>query len=173
MEMALLADGVEPAKLYPLDIERGFKSLDRIKPHVTNWIAQTPQTITLIQNNEVDFTYAYSGRVLAARRSGVSIDFSFDQTINPMEYLAVPKGSRNKDAAMRFLDFTLRPDRQAHFAETLAYVPAKSAALNLVSAESKKYLPDLTNPNNAILNDEWWADRLVELEKRFMEWQLV
>lgn len=172
LEMALLADGVEPSKLYPLDVERGFAALDRIKPHVTNWIAQTPQTITLIQSNEVDFTYAYSGRVLAAQRAGVSIAFSYDQTINPTEYFAVPKGTQQKDAAMRFIDFTLRPDRQAEFAEIMAYTPTKIAALDLLDAETKKKLPDLSNPNSVIFNDDWWADHLIELEKRFKEWML-
>jgi putative spermidine/putrescine transport system substrate-binding protein len=42
LEFALMADGVDPKKLYPLDAERGFKSLDRIKPHVTNWVAAMP-----------------------------------------------------------------------------------------------------------------------------------
>jgi putative spermidine/putrescine transport system substrate-binding protein len=173
LEMALLADGVEPAKLYPLDVERGFKSLDRIKKHVSNWIAQTPQTISLIQSNEVDFTYTYSGRVLTAQRSGVSVDFSFDQTINSMQYLAVPKGSRQKDAAMRLLDYSLRDERQAQFAEVLSYIPSKAAAIDLMTPDAKKRLPDLKSPKNAIVDDEWWADHFAELEKRFKEWQLT
>ena len=34
LEFALIADGVPPDKLYPLDIERGFKSLSRVRPAV-------------------------------------------------------------------------------------------------------------------------------------------
>lgn len=173
LEIALLGDGVDPTKLYPLDVERGFKALDRIKPHVSNWIAQTPQTISLIQNNEVDFTYTYSGRVLTAQRSGISVDFSFDQTLNSMQYLAVPKGSKQKDAAMRLLAYSLKPDRQAEFCDILAYIPSTNAAFGLLKPETRKLLPDLKSPRNAIVNDEWWADRFAELEKRFKEWQLT
>ncbi|HWN91105.1 MAG TPA: extracellular solute-binding protein, partial [Verrucomicrobiae bacterium] len=36
-EEALLADGVPLDKLYPMDIDRAFKSLDKIRPHVTTW----------------------------------------------------------------------------------------------------------------------------------------
>src|SRR2546428_4065457 len=34
LEFSLLADGVPKDKLYPLDIERGFKSLDRVRPAI-------------------------------------------------------------------------------------------------------------------------------------------
>src|SRR5215208_2142656 len=34
LAFALLADGVPPDKLYPMDIDRAFKKLDQIKPHI-------------------------------------------------------------------------------------------------------------------------------------------
>ncbi|MCK1397040.1 extracellular solute-binding protein [Bradyrhizobium sp. 4] len=41
LELALLADGVTPSKLYPLDVDRAFKALDRIKPYVKVWFDAT------------------------------------------------------------------------------------------------------------------------------------
>ena len=32
LEAALMADGVAPDKLYPLDVDRAFKKLEEIKP---------------------------------------------------------------------------------------------------------------------------------------------
>src|SRR4029079_14217589 len=86
LEMALVADGVPPNKLYPLDIERGFKALqrvqparkkmnhvfkalDRVKPLVKKWIETTPETITLLTANEIDFSYTYLSRVLPAQKA--------------------------------------------------------------------------------------------------------
>jgi putative spermidine/putrescine transport system substrate-binding protein len=37
---ALLADGVARDQLYPLDIDRAFKKLDQIKPHIRVWCAR-------------------------------------------------------------------------------------------------------------------------------------
>ena len=34
---ALVADGVPKDKLYPLDLDRAFKKLDEIKPHIKVW----------------------------------------------------------------------------------------------------------------------------------------
>jgi putative spermidine/putrescine transport system substrate-binding protein len=173
LEMALVADGVAPDKLYPLDIERGFKAMDRIKPHVKKWIETTPETVTLLTNNEIDFSFTYLSRVIPAQKAGSSIEMSRQQTINSLEYLAVPKHSKNREAAMRYVAFCLRPDRQAAFANTLYFAPNSKKAQALVQPESRQYMPDATNPNNVIMNDAWWADNYDTLQKRFTEWMLT
>jgi putative spermidine/putrescine transport system substrate-binding protein len=173
LDIALLGDGVAPDKLYPLDVERGFKALDRIKPYVKTWIAETPQTIALVQNGEIDFSYTYSGRVWAAQKEGVSINFSFAQTLNGLNYMCVLKGTPRKAAAMKFMAMLVRPDRQAAFADILGYTPTVRKAMPLVSAETKKWLPDMTNPRNAVMNDKWWQANYTTLQKRFSEWLLV
>ncbi len=53
-EQALMADGVPPSKIYPIDVDRAFKSLDRIKPHVKVWWTQGAQPIQLLTDGEVD-----------------------------------------------------------------------------------------------------------------------
>lgn len=173
LEMALVADGVAPDKLYPLDVERGFKSLDRIKPHVKKWIETTPETITLLTSNEIDFSFTYLSRVVPAQKAGSSVAMSMAQTINSLEYLAVPKHSKNREAAMRYVAFCLRPDRQAAFANSLFFAPNSRKANPMVTADARQYLPDVLNPNNVILNDAWWADNFDALQKRFTEWMLM
>ena len=37
LEAALIADGVPSDKLYPLDVDRAFKKLEEIKPHINVW----------------------------------------------------------------------------------------------------------------------------------------
>lgn len=173
LDVALLADGVPPEKLYPLDVERGFKVLEKIKPHVKKWIAETPQTISLLQNNEIDFSFTYNGRVRAAQADGVSIEFSFAQTINALNYITVLKGSPRREAAMKLLAYTLRPDRAAAFADLLGYTPTVRKAMPLTSAETKKWLPDMQNPRNCVMDDKWWQKNFTVLQKRFSEWLLT
>jgi putative spermidine/putrescine transport system substrate-binding protein len=173
LEMALLADGVDPARLYPLDLDRAFKALGRIKKHVAKWFDQTTQGITLIQTNEADYTYTYANRVKVAKQSGISIDFSLDQTINAMDYFVVLRGSPRKQAAMRYLEFVTRPDRQAAMSERLSFGPVTKGALEKVSAESRRWLPNVANPKSIVIDDEYWRDRYVETDKRFKEWILT
>jgi putative spermidine/putrescine transport system substrate-binding protein len=173
LEAALLADGVEAAKLYPLDVNRGFKALDRIKPEVRKWFEQTTQGITLIQAGECDYTYTYANRVKAAKLSGISMDFSFDQTINANDYYVVPRGSPRKEAAMRYIDFVISLDRQIAIAEKISFSPVTKGALEQASPQAQIWLPKLTNANSILIDDEYWRTNFTALDKRFKEWILT
>lgn len=173
LEMALLADGVAPDKLYPLDIERGFKALDRIRPAVRKWIETTPETVSLIASNEVDFTYTYLSRVLPAQRAGTSIAMSMKQTLNSLEYLAVPKFGKNTKAAMQYVAFCLRPDRQAAFCEMVEFSPNVASAMDKVSADARARMPNMKDPNSIVINDAWWGENYDKLQRRFTEWMLM
>ena len=173
LEMALMADGVPAKKLYPLDVNRAFKSLDRIKPHVAKWIPETPQTVSLIQSSEIDFVYTYSGRVEAAKRQSVSIEYVYDNNIVTPSFLGVVKGSRNAAASMKLVSYFLRPDLQAAFCNIMGYTPIKRAAMPLLTAAVKAQQPDLDAPGTAVTDVEWWADNFAEANKRFKEWLLT
>ncbi len=169
LEIALMGDGVPPKKLYPLDVERAFRALERIKPHVTKWTVQTPQTITLIQTNEIDFVYSYSGRVEAAKKQGLSVEFVYESTLVTPSYIAVPKGTKNHVAAMKLVNYFLRPDLQAAYCNLTGYGPIKRAAMPLLTPEAKAQQADLDSPNTAVTNVEWWVDNYTEISKRFKE----
>ena len=47
---ALLADGVPKDKLYPLDVDRAFKKLDELKPHVKVWWKRGSQSVQLMRD---------------------------------------------------------------------------------------------------------------------------
>ena len=173
LEYALMADGVDPKKLYPLDVERGFKALDRIKPHVTNWIGAMPQTISLLQNNEIDFVTSGAGRIFLAQKQGLPLDFAYESALIDVGRIAMLKGTKKRDIAMKHMAFVMRPDRQAHFAELTSYAPAKLKGIAMMSPEIKKLNPDPSWPKTAMNDEEWWTPRLDELTKRFKEWQLT
>ncbi|WP_176559960.1 extracellular solute-binding protein [Teichococcus rhizosphaerae] len=70
LAFALLADGVAPDKLYPLDLNRAFRVMERIKPSVAVWWAAGAQPPQLLKDNEVQYAASYSGRV--AGQAGIS-----------------------------------------------------------------------------------------------------
>ncbi len=171
LEMALLADGVEPWRMYPLDVDRAFASLNRIKRDVGKWFDQTGHGVSLIQSGEVDFTYTYANRVRAAREGGIDIDFSFDQNINAINYYAVTRGSPRREAAMRYLQFVTRPDRQSAMARRMGFIPvSRDALLQMANTDKKYWLPQLANQKTVLLSDEFWRDRFVDVDKRFRQW---
>lgn len=173
LEIALLADGVPPEKIYPLDVDRAFRALDRIKPHIANWVEQTPQTVTLVQTGQVDFSYTYATRVKAAQEANQSIEFSFKQTLTGLEYLVVLKNAPNRKNAMKFLQFALRPDRQAALMNLHGNTPASRSARPMMDPAVRKWLSDPNNKSNLLINDAYWGDHFDELTLRFKEWTLA
>ncbi|RQT14950.1 ABC transporter substrate-binding protein [Burkholderia contaminans] len=174
LEMALLADGVSAAKLYPLDVDRAFKVLDRIKPSVKVWFSETGQGVSLIQSKEVEYTYTYYNRVTVAKDSGVSIDFSLDQCIQQLSYYSVVRGTPRKEAAMRFLEFITRPEQQAAVVNVhrgSLFSPVRGLD-KLIEPVVKRAMPDLSGPKQVIFDNQYWADHFTELDKRFKEWAL-
>ncbi|TAJ29340.1 ABC transporter substrate-binding protein [Bosea sp. (in: a-proteobacteria)] len=173
LEIALMGDGVPASQVYPCDVERAFKALDKIKPHVSHWIPQTAQTVSLIQGNETDFTFTYTTRVKDLQAAKVPIDFSFRQNILGIGWIGVLKGTKNRDAAMRFLAFTMDRDRQVELANLSGDAPTFADALAKVDPAVKKWLPDITSPDNLFVNAGWWDSRIDELNLRFKEWLLT
>ena len=171
LEAALVADGVAPKDLYPLDVERAFKVLDKLKPHVSKFAATTPEQVTSVSQNEADFSYSYYNRVQALQQGGSSLQFSFEQTNNSLDFLAIPKGSKNKEAAMQFIAFCMRQDRQTAWALSGFYLPNNLASITQIKASPNGgFLPDLENGKNVVINPEWWGENYTQVQKRYSEW---
>ena len=69
-ENAVLADGVAPDKVYPIDQDRAFKSLDKIRKDVAVWWSGGAQTSQLLKTGELDICVTWNGRAQAAIDEG-------------------------------------------------------------------------------------------------------
>src|SRR5918993_1067098 len=67
LEIALLADGVAPDKLYPLDLDRAFKKLDSIKSEIV-WWSGGAQSQQLLASGEAPLGQFWNGRVFAVQK---------------------------------------------------------------------------------------------------------
>ncbi|WP_186668186.1 ABC transporter substrate-binding protein [Sporosarcina sp. BP05] len=174
LESALLADGVEPENLYPLDVDRAFAKLDEIKDHVKVWWTAGAQPPDLLSTNEVSLSSAWSGRITAANTEGAPVDLEFNQGIIFTNSWAVPKGAPNKELAMKFIAFTLAPEQQAALSSAYDNAPANSNALPLMSEEAINRLGQ--SPENQgkqiITNSEWWVENFDKVDERFQQWLL-
>lgn len=173
LEIALMGDGVAPGDVYPCDVERAFKALDRIKPAVSHWIAQTAQTVSLIQQNETDFTYTYTTRVKDMQAAGVPMGYSFQQNTMGVGWAGVVKGSPRKEAAMQLLSYIAKPELQVQLANLSGDAPCYAGALAKVDPAARKWMPDVTDPSNLFVDAAWWDSRIDELTRRFKEWLLA
>lgn len=174
LESALLADGVEPDKLYPLDVDRAFKSLEKIKKNVNVWWTTGAQPPQLLANQEVTLAAAWNGRVSAAKAQGAPEDVEFNQGIVMGDSWVVPKGAKHKDLAMKFIAFAVDPKQQAEFSSNIDYAPANTKALDLLSDDVKKRLGQSEEniKNQVIVDIRWWVDNYDKVNERFQTFLL-
>jgi putative spermidine/putrescine transport system substrate-binding protein len=176
VEFALMADGVKPADVYKVlatkdGAERAFRKLTELKPNIQWWEAgaQPPQFLVA---GDVVMSTVYNGRVDAANREGKNLKITWTGGIYDLDYWVIPKGTPNKDAALKFIAFASTPDAQAVYAQNIAYGPTNTKALGKLDAKTLANLP--TAPANAKdalqFNVKFWADQGEELEKRFASW---
>ena len=71
LEFALLADGVAKDALYPLDLERAFATLDRVRDYIVAWYEDGKQPIELLVAAQVAMGSAWNTR---AWQLGVTSD---------------------------------------------------------------------------------------------------
>lgn len=183
IELALLADGVEPEDLYevlatPEGMERALKKLDTIKPEIIWWEAgaQPPQ---LLADGEVTFTTAYNGRIFNAMIDEKQpFGILWDHQILDFNLYVIPKGAPNKDAAWEFIKFATDTQRLADQAKYISYGPTRKSSMALVGkfkdgvTDMAENLPTYEGhmPGSLVTSVEFWADYDIELSERFNAW---
>jgi putative spermidine/putrescine transport system substrate-binding protein len=140
-ELALMADGVAPDKIYPIDFDRALQSLDRIKDEVVSWWDVGGVPAQLLTDGQVELASAWNGRIQALIDEGVPVGLNWNQGILQWDLMYVPKGAPHAANAMKLLAFMSRADRQAVFAQNIAYAPSNSKAYEDIPADRAKILP--------------------------------
>lgn len=174
MEIALLADGVDPKNLYPLDIERAFKKLDTIKEHAIWWTTNA-QSQQLITDGQVSLGIIVNGRAFDAASKGGEIGIAWDRNIQSVDYWVIPKGSANVDAAQLLIHEMTLAENQARLADLMAYSPTNPGAFELIDERVRPWLS--TMPENAAkgvqIDPLYWTPKLKELTERWEAWKLA
>lgn len=177
-EAALLADGVSPEQLYPIDWDRAFRSLDRLRPEIIKFWSSGAEAVQLIADRQISAGSAWNGRISGAQEQGLNIRGSWDQGILQWDAWAVPTGAANTENAMKFIAFASRPENQAVFAQNILYGPTNARAFDLLAPERAIQLP--TSPTQrdkqVVQNYDFWnaadAGKEANYARAVVEWEL-
>ncbi|WP_411037579.1 ABC transporter substrate-binding protein [Shinella sp. BYT-45] len=170
IEAALLADGVPADKLYPLDLDRAFKKLDTIKADIVWWDSGA-QSQQLLASAEAPFGSFWNGRLTALAETGVAVETSWTNNITAADSLVVPKGAKNKEAAMKFIAAATSDSAQAQFATATGYAPINMESSTLMDPELRSTLPDMQAETQVNADMSYWAEHRDEIGTRWYAWQ--
>lgn len=169
LELALLADGVAPDKLYPLDLDRAFKKLDTIKKDIV-WWGGGAQSQQLLASGEASLGQFWNGRVYALQQDGAPVGVSWKQNLVMADFLVIPKGAKNKDAAMKFLANASSAEGQAEFANKTAYAPVNVDSVAKLDKALAPNLPTAYAQDQVTLDFAYWAKNGQAIAARWNEW---
>ena len=183
LEFALMADGVPISDVYATlgttaGMARAFRKLDTIKNDIVWWEtgAQPPQ---MLADREVVMSTAYNGRIFDAQvMEEQPFVIVWDGQVMDTTGWAIVAGTRNLDAARRFLTYASRPDRQADLSHYISYSPGRLSGAALIDrhlATGMDMQPRVpTSAQNMVralpINSEWWSDHADEVNERFSAW---
>lgn len=176
LEFALMADGVAPADVYKVlatkdGAERAFKKMTELKSNIQWWEAgaQPPQFLVA---GDVALTTVYNGRIDAAQREGKNLGITWTGGIYDLDYWVMPKGGKNRDAALKYISMASSAAEQSEYAKLISYGPTNTKALaKLDKAVLDKLPTSAANSKTALqFNVGFWADQGEALEKRFAAW---
>ncbi len=175
LEFAVLADGVPKDKIYPIDLDRAFKKMDEIQKDITVWWKNGAQQIQLLTSAEATYSSAWNGRVNVAQKKGVPLEIVWEGGCVDLDWWVVPKGTPNKDLAMKFIDFALSAERQGEqMQKYIAYGPTNIDAFNFITEERAKDLPSYPeNLKKQFAHDaDYWGPNLAPVTERWKTWMI-
>ncbi|MBV8763846.1 MAG: polyamine ABC transporter substrate-binding protein [Hyphomicrobiales bacterium] len=180
LEVALMADGVPPAKVMevlagPGGVDRAFAKLDELKPNI-QWWKSGSESLQLLGSGETVMSYAWNGRVAAANQADKKhLRMVWDAGhVNGSSHLVILKGAPHKQTAIDFIKYAASAPAQARYAEAIPYGPPNTRALDLVPATLRDQLPTAhlatAQPQNTQAYADFWTEHEGELSERFARW---
>lgn len=187
LEMALVADGVDPDQVYAVldttqGVDRAFAKLSSLGPDLAFW-SSGEEPLDLLRDGEVVMSTAYNGRVGAASLGGeTTFGVIWDGQVIEEEWLVVPAGAPNPDAAFAFLAHVAQTEQQAAQARWIPYGPMRASAVELIAANEPWFhngapvLPHLPSTRarlsrSIVLDPDWWAENGAAMRERFAAWR--
>jgi len=181
LELALMADGVQPWRVYSVlateeGVSRALAKLDAIKASIV-WWRRAGEPVEMLMNGKAAMATALNARVfdIAAQPRIRTI---WDGQLYQLDVFGIPKGDLNKKLALDFIRFATGPNALADEARYLPYGPARLSSLRLVGlnpethADMRPHLP--TAPANftraLAVDPDWWAKHGPGLQSRWTTW---
>jgi putative spermidine/putrescine transport system substrate-binding protein len=174
-EAALVADGVAPDKVYPLDLDRAFKKIDTIKSSLV--FAPSYGAIQqMMVDKQASMVLTVTARTIVSAQSGANLVPVWDFNTTDIGVLVIPKGSPHKALAQQMLAFVTEPAQAVAYAKLTGTAPARADVdLNTVgyTDKQKEYNAFLPNRGTTIEQDkQWWIANTDALTKRWTSWKV-
>lgn len=174
LEFALIADGVPMDQLYPLDIDRAFASLSRIRPEITKFWDSGALATQMLVDHEVDLGSIWHTRIANAINNGAELDIQWNEHMLQVQAYSIVKDTPNREAAIKFVDFCTSPEIQSAFCERWNAGPVNKKAFDTFPKDLAERVPGspALADKGFTLDAEWWAENRQQVSNKWSMWIL-
>jgi putative spermidine/putrescine transport system substrate-binding protein len=171
-EPALLADGVAPADLYPLDLERAQAKIASIWDDLV-FYTEYPQMQTLLTSKSGAIAIGPNGLIQGLVNKGVDVTIAWGAVpiLAPNCFIINPDAP-NMDAAQAYAGWVTDPERIAAFCKATHYGPGFKAAFDAMEEETKAGLPNAPGRETASYDSAYFVDnydKLIAFNKKLFK----
>ena len=159
LEVALMAAGTPRDKVYPIDIDKAFASLAKIKPEVDKWWTAGAMPAQLLNDNEVVMATAWNGRIFAIQQTGAKVAAVWRNQLLRTDAWAIPKGAANRENAQKLSAFITLAGPQARLSSLIPYGFVNDKAAALIAPARLAQLPTAPEIKKDMLvyDTGWWS----------------
>ncbi len=172
IEAVLLAAGVEPDKLYPLNVDLACAKLKELKSEILFWETGA-QAQQYFRDQEVSMGNIWNTRATLLRQeANGAIDYTFNQGVLWVGGWMIPKNNpAGAEASNKFIRAAQDPAAQAQLFKAMYSGPANPRTAALFPPELRAANP--TDPANLALqvqaNAAWWGDNFDMVQDRWLD----
>ena len=170
-EFALMADGVAPKDLYPLDLARATKKLDTIKDDIVFWKSGA-ESQELIGSGEVAMSMIWNGRGWSAKNIDKKpVEIQWNQQIVTADYLVVPEGlaEQGRGDEVHRLRLVRRQQRASRRSTSRTGRPTRTRTAN--PAMVKDLSVTNADENSAYFDDAYLGEHFDEIDAAWQAWK--
>jgi len=175
LEFALIADGVPMDKLFPLDIDRAFKSMSRVKPYIKKFWDTGALSAQMMADKDVVLGSIWNGRLQAIAAKGAPLAIEWNQHMLQIQAYGIFKDGPNPKAAQLYVDYAMSPKPNSGPGFELNYGPINRKSFDLLPAAMVANLPGSPeNLKRSFLQDvRWWDENRAKVNAIWSKWILT
>ncbi|RWB72496.1 MAG: ABC transporter substrate-binding protein [Mesorhizobium sp.] len=170
LEAILLADGVKPQDIYPLDVDRAFKKLEPLLPNLIFWESGA-QSQQLFRDGEVVMGNIWHTRANLLRKENPQFTWTWNNNLMFASAWSVPKGNPAGKKVFDFINSSMEPEGQITLLRIMGNGPSNPKALALMTEEDKAVYS--LAPENAKtglkISAQYYAENEAALQNKFLD----
>ena len=153
VEPLLIADGVEPDKMYPIDWTRAEGVFDKLGKNAVLQPELAQQQASL-ESGDFSMCLCYVARAALAAENGADVEVVWDKIYSGWDGAYAVKGSKSPEAQWEFMQFLATPEGQNPYYEHLPYSPTTVGEAPATKPTYERFMPAL-NQDKIKVNYYW------------------